>query len=91
VDLGAGLTPEPQSHIVAAELDADLLEDGVSRRLDPEEALLAEELVGRNLPRDPGNEGMRSPGVALPAGSHPALARGRCRGSVDHVAPPFWF
>ena len=41
----------------------------------PDEALLAEELVGRDLPLDAGNDAVRTLSLALPPGSYPALAR----------------
>ena len=47
VDVGAGLAEEAQRVGVAAELDADLLEDRVGVVLDEREALLAEDLERR--------------------------------------------
>jgi hypothetical protein len=53
LDVGPGLAPEPQRRLVAAEFDPDLLQNRVGGRLDASEALLAEELVGRDFPREP--------------------------------------
>ena len=47
VDVGAGVVQQPQRLGVAAELDADLLEDRVGVVLDERQALLAEDLERR--------------------------------------------
>ena len=96
VDVGAGLAQQPQRVGVAAELDADLLEDRVGVVLDERQALLAEDLERRQRPgqeRDvlgvraraaapAGRLGRRSGAVAVSSISRPPWCRPRPRGGV---------
>ena len=87
IDVRAGVAPQPQRLVVAAEVHADILQDGVRRRLDADEVFLAEKLDGRDLAPDAGNDRLRSLSRALAPGSSPALALSR-RGLARHRSPP---
>src|SRR6516162_2711536 len=63
LDVGAGVLPQLQRLCVVAEVDADLLEDGVGVVLEQLESLVAEHLVVGNLSRYVGNEGMAASGA----------------------------
>src|SRR5581483_6554926 len=54
--IGAGLAPEFQRPGVAAEIDADLLQDLVDRRLDAGEAFLAQQVISWNLTANTGDD-----------------------------------
>src|SRR5881628_2464588 len=65
LDVGAGIEPELKRPRIAAELDADLFQDGVDRRLDARQAFFAEQLESRNLSVDAGDDGLRSSTATL--------------------------
>ncbi|MCY1231602.1 hypothetical protein D9M72_440570 [compost metagenome] len=55
IDLGAGPLPMVERLGVVAELDADLGKDTIGDRFDTQQALFAEDIVGRDVADDVGN------------------------------------
>jgi hypothetical protein len=64
--VGTGFAPQPECVVVATEVHADFLQDGVGHRLDARQPLLVEEFVDRDLALDAGDDGMDWLGLALP-------------------------
>ena len=89
VDVGAGVAEQAERVGVAAELDADLLEDRVGVVLDEREALLAEDLERGELPgqerdvlgmaREPERPGGRRGRRSAAAAGRPSGVLPRCR------------
>jgi len=74
--------------VVASEVHADFLQNGVGHRLDARQPLLVEEFVGRDLALDAGDDGMDPLGLALPPRPpSPRPLRGH-RGRVTHGQGP---
>ena len=67
--VGARLAPQRQRGRVAAELDADLLEDPIGGPIDEVQAFLVQQAVGRNPAPHSRNRGGSRGGAALPAGA----------------------
>ena len=78
-DVGAGLLEEPQRFLVAAELDADLLQDAVGVGLDLGQPFFAHKFIGGDLPRDVGRPDKRRALPPRPAGGAALRAWGRIR------------
>ena len=87
VDLGAGPLPVVERHRIVAELDADLGQDAIGRRLDLEEVFFAEDVVGRDVADDIGPaKTIRAVRTQLPPGLAATRAfatLARFRGLVD--------
>jgi len=79
LDVRARVLPQLQRLRIVAEVDADLLEDGVGIVLEELEALGAEYLVVGDLPRDVGNEGVAASGargdLGVPSARTPGARR----------------
>ncbi len=59
-DLGAGTAPQVERFRIVAEVDADLLKDGLGIVLDEGQAFLGQHLIERDLPLDIGELRARS-------------------------------
>ena len=91
VDVGARLPQQPERVRVAAEVDADLLEDRVGVLLDQREALLAEDLERRERARQEGRPlgvGLQSRGAGGPRGRPPPRGASSAHRSSPVARPP---
>src|SRR5262249_23249801 len=81
LDVGTGVLPQLQRLRLVAEVDADLLENGVGVVLEQFEPLAAKHLVVRNLSGYVGDEGMAASGARGNLGLAPARTPGARRRS----------